>query len=76
MRKQTKRDLLELTRLIPYEQHGILEELISLQTTLRQLRGCVRRNPRDTAGVGRYEGLCERYGVLLRGMDGGLGWCR
>ena len=66
MRKQTKRDLLELAHLIPDEQCDLLNELISLQTMLRKIKGCVRRNPRDTAGVNGYDRLRQQYGVLLR----------
>lgn len=66
MRKQTKRDLLELVHLIPHEQNDVLNELIELQTILEGLKGVVRRNPHDAAGINDYEYLCNRYGELIK----------
>ena len=69
MRKQVKRDLLELVRLVPREKQDaaamLLNEIVFLQKPLADVKRQVE-NGADTASIRNYDMLCKRYSALIK----------
>ena len=69
MRKQVKRDLLELVHLVPKEKQDaaamLLNEIVFLQKPLADVKRQVESNA-DTASIKNYDMLCKRYSALIK----------